>query len=83
MLDTDTDFEERIALAATVGFEAPDAIRADRIYVDGTQLRYSDATYSGLFDVAGTTYAQTAPALGSLVTVKGYFETAALRAGTA
>ncbi|AIT80792.1 heme-binding protein [Novosphingobium pentaromativorans] len=83
VLDTDTDFEEQIALAGTVGFEAPEAIRANRIYVDGTQLRYSDATYSGLFDVAGATYAQTAPALGSLVAVKGYFETAALRAGTA
>ncbi|HKT85524.1 MAG TPA: heme-binding protein [Novosphingobium sp.] len=83
VLDTDMDIDEQIALAATVGFEAPEAIRANRIYVDGTQLRYSDAAYGGLFDVDGATYAQTAPALGSLVTVKGYFETAALRAGTA
>ncbi|WP_188769567.1 heme-binding protein [Novosphingobium endophyticum] len=83
VLDTDTDFDERIALAATIGFEAPEAIRANRIHVDGTQLRYSDTAYGSLFDVAGATYAQTAPALGSLVAVKGYFETAALRAGTA
>lgn len=83
VLDTDTDDDERIALAGTVGFEAPDAIRADRIYVDGTQLRYSDSGYASLFDVAGATWAQTAPALGALVAVRGYFETAALRAGTA
>ncbi|MCJ2177498.1 heme-binding protein [Novosphingobium album (ex Hu et al. 2023)] len=83
VLDTDTDFDEQIALAGTVGFEAPDDIRANRVYVDGTQLRYSDATYSNLFDVSAATYAQTAPALGSLITVRGYFETAALRAGTA
>jgi len=83
ILDTDMDVDEAIALAGTVGFEAPQEIRADRIYVDGTQLRYSDATYSGLFDVAGATYGQIAPALGSLASVKGYFETAAIRAGTA
>lgn len=83
VLDTDTDFDEQIALAGTVGFEAPEAIRANRIYIDGTQLRYSDAAYSSLFDVSAATYAQTAPALGSLITVRGYFETAALRAGTA
>ncbi|WP_156135455.1 heme-binding protein [Novosphingobium malaysiense] len=83
VLDTDTDFDERIALAGTVGFEAPEAVRANRIYVDGTQLRYSDSLYASLFDVAGATYAQAAPALGSLVPVKGYFETAVLRAGTA
>lgn len=83
VLDTDTDIDEQIALAGTVGFAPPDAIRADRIYVDGTQLRYSDTVYTGLFDVSGATYAQTDPALGSLVAVRGYFETAALRAGTA
>ncbi|TCM18113.1 uncharacterized protein GlcG (DUF336 family) [Novosphingobium sp. PhB165] len=83
VLDTDTDIDEQIALAGTVGFEAPASIQADRIYVDGTQLRYSDAVYTGLFDVSAATYAQTAPALGSLVTVRGYFETATLRAGTA
>ncbi|GGZ14052.1 heme-binding protein [Novosphingobium colocasiae] len=83
VLDTDTDHDERIALAGTVGFEAPAAIRADRIYVDGTQLRYTDSLYSSLFDVTGATWAQTAPALGALVAVRGYFETAALRAGTA
>ncbi len=48
ILDIDNDPEEAIALAGTIGFEAPTAIRADRIYVDGTQLRFTDATYAGL-----------------------------------
>lgn len=83
VLDTDTDIDEMIALAGTVGFEAPSDIRADRIYVDGTQLRFSDAVHSGLFDVSGATYAQTAPALGQLVAVTGYFGGGGLVAGTA
>lgn len=83
VLDTDTDADERIALAGTLGFEAPEAIRANRIYVDGTQLRYSDSAYSSLHDVGGTTFAQVAPTLGALVRVTGYYETASLLAGTA
>src|SRR4029079_689177 len=50
VLDIDQDSDEATALADTVGFEAPVAIRADRIYVDGTQLRYSDASYANIFD---------------------------------
>ena len=44
ILDLEDDDEENIALAATTGFEAPESIRAERISVDGTSLRYSDAT---------------------------------------
>src|SRR6185295_19291942 len=40
--DVDSDAEEAIALAASTGFTAPDAIRAERVTVDGTSLRYSD-----------------------------------------
>ncbi|MGZ3264192.1 MAG: heme-binding protein [Croceibacterium sp.] len=83
VLDTDHDTDEPIALAGTVGFEAPEAIRADRIYVDGTQLRYSDVSYAGLFDNSAATYAVTDPALGSLVAVTGYYPGGALRAGAA
>ena len=79
VLDTDDDADERIALAGTVGFEAPNSIRANRIFVDGTSLRYSDAIYSGLADVAGASFATTA---GSLVAVTSYFDGAALRAGS-
>jgi len=83
VLDVDQDSDEAIALAGTVGFEAPVAIRADRIYVDGTQLRYSDASYANIFDNSAATWATTAPALGALVPLKGYYSGAALLAGTA
>src|SRR3546814_10212241 len=43
ILDVDNDPEEFIALAGTRGFEAPEAITADKITVDGTSLRFSDA----------------------------------------
>lgn len=82
ILDVDDDVDERIALAGTVGFEAQELIRANRITVDGTALRYSDADYAGLSNVAAATYAATAPALGALVPVIGYFPAATIRAGT-
>ena len=83
VLDVDADKDEHIALAATLGFEAPEAIRADRIYVDGTQLRYSDAAYAGVTStVASATYAATVPALGGLVAVTGYFS-GTIQPGTA
>lgn len=82
VLDVDDDVDERIALAGTVGFEAQELIRANRITVDGTALRYSDADYAKLANVSSATYAATSPALGSLVTVTGYYPTAAIRAGT-
>jgi uncharacterized protein GlcG (DUF336 family) len=83
VLDVDQDIDEPIALAGTVGFEAPEAIRADHIYVDGTQLRYSDASYANIFDNSSATYAMTAPALGALVPLKGYYSGTSLLAGTA
>ncbi len=85
--------EEAIALAGTVGFEPPQVARvdnvsvaADRISVDGTQLRYTDVAYQDLLTANRTpNYAATAPALGSLVSVIGYFglPTPAIIAGTA
>lgn len=85
ILDVDNDPEEAIALAGTLGFEAPAAIRADHIYVDGTQLRYSDTDYTSLMASASASYATTDPALGGLVTVRGYFgdPMPVIRAGTA
>ena len=82
VLDVDDDVDERIALAGTVGFEAQELIRANRISVDGTLLRYSDADYAKLSNVGSATYAATAPALGTLVTLIGYYPAAAIRAGT-
>jgi uncharacterized protein GlcG (DUF336 family) len=83
ILDVDSDVDERIALAGTVGFEAQDLIRANHINVDGTALRYSDADYAALANVSTASYAQTAPALGMLVALPGYFPVAAIVAGTA
>lgn len=79
VLDVDIDTDETIALAGTVGFEAPVAIRADRIAADGTSLRYTDATYSNLSDVTGASFAS---ASGALIPVTGY-TAGAIRAGTA
>jgi uncharacterized protein GlcG (DUF336 family) len=72
VLDTDSDPEEAIAVAGTLGFEAPDSIRANRIFVDGTSLRYSDTLTTALLTNGTATYAATDPALGSLVAVRGY-----------
>lgn len=71
--DVDNDAEEAIALAGTIGFESDATIRADRIYVDGTQLRFTDAGYASLIATGSPNYAATNPALGTLVTVRGYF----------
>ncbi len=79
VLDVDVDADESIALAGTVGFEAPVEIRADRISADGTSLRFTDATYNALSDVSGATFAGTA---GGLVAVRGYTD-AVIRSGAA
>jgi uncharacterized protein GlcG (DUF336 family) len=74
ILDTDADAEEFIALAATTGFEAQDAIKADRISVDGTTLRFSDATRAGLQrDPATAPAFSTLGGVGALVPVTGYY----------
>jgi len=82
VLDVDINVDEAIALAGTVGFESPESIRANRIFVDGTQLRFSDISYSGIFDVSGATYANAAT-LGSLVPLIGYYTGTAILSGTA
>ena len=73
VLDDDNDPEEYVALAGTLGFEAPEAIRADRITVDGTSLRYSDAAYSGLIATGAVSFAAINGSEGSLVAVRGYY----------
>ena len=80
VLDIDNDAEEHIALAGTSGLEAPVEIRADRIAVDGTTLRYSDATTASL-----QSNPASAPAFsslpGGLTTVTGYYAGGAVLAG--
>ncbi len=80
VLDRDNDLDEAIALAGTVGFEAPVAIRADRITADGTSLRYTDIEYPQIGAVAGASFTGTA---GALVPVIGYYSGAGLLAGAA
>jgi uncharacterized protein GlcG (DUF336 family) len=80
VLDRDVDVDEAIALAGTVGFEAPVAVRADRISADGTSLRYTDVEYPQIGNVAGATLAATA---GALVPVTGYYNGAGLFSGAA
>lgn len=72
VLDIDDDADEKIALAGTVGFEAPEAVRAEKISADGTTLRYSDIAYTALTNVSGATWAATTPALGAPVALTGY-----------
>lgn len=82
ILDTDTDAEEFIALAGTQGFAAPTEITADRISVDGTTLRFSDATAAGLRAPAGANFGALNGVAGNLVAVTGY-ASAAIIAGAA
>jgi uncharacterized protein GlcG (DUF336 family) len=73
-LDNDGSIEERIALAATTGFEPAVEIRANRIAVDGTLLRYSDATPSEYRSnpAAAPSFAAIDGVLGNLVAIPGY-----------
>jgi uncharacterized protein GlcG (DUF336 family) len=69
--DLDTDAEEFIALAAIQGFAPPDDILADRISVDGTLLRFSDARIGGLAPLR-TDFNAINGSAGQLVAVRGY-----------
>jgi uncharacterized protein GlcG (DUF336 family) len=82
ILDVDNDAEEFIALAATIGLDAPASVRADQISVDGTSLRYTDATPAGLIGGTPVAFASLVGSIGNLVTVPGYTG-AAITAGSA
>ena len=73
IFDFDIDLEERIAGAASQGFEAPRDRRADRIAVDGRFLRFAD-------DLAFAPRSGPPPSLaslpGSLVDVDGWYDAA-------
>lgn len=72
ILDTDSDDDEFIAVAATRGFEAPETIRANRITVDGTSLRYADATPAALVAATSPSFASINGPSGGLIAVRGY-----------
>ena len=48
IFDTDIDNDEVIAIAGVTGYEAPQAIQAWNIAVNGNTLRYTDATAANL-----------------------------------
>lgn len=81
--DFDQDDDEFIALAGTIGFEAPEGIRAGKISVDGTLLKYSEAAPGSLRSNPAS--APGFPTIngtgGQLVAVRGY-SNAAVIAGT-
>jgi len=81
ILDHDSDPEEFAALAGTQGFVAPSSIQANRITVDGTSLRFSDADAGGLSPLQTSFGAINGPA-GSLIAVTGYSD-GTVHAGTA
>lgn len=72
ILDIDSSDEEFIALAGAAAFDAPAAIRADRITVDGTLLRYTDATPEGFKRTGPAPAFAAVSAAGALVAVRGY-----------
>ncbi|MFC4294746.1 heme-binding protein [Novosphingobium tardum] len=80
ILDTDNDAEEFIALAGIQGFAPPEEILADRITVDGTSLRFSDARIGGL-SALKSDFAAANGTAGTLIPVNGY-TAGAILAGT-
>lgn len=74
-LDRENDDEEAIAFAGATGFEPPASIRAERIPVDGTTLKFSDIRTQDLVSspAAAPAFASIA---GALVSVNGYYDAA-------
>ena len=83
--DQDTDTEEIVALAGQSGFQPPDDIRANRIFVEGKSLRYIDQDVNVLLrsPSAATAFGTINGTAGNLVAVNGYYAGGALVAGTA
>lgn len=72
--DIDADLDETLAVAGSLGFEAPIDIRANRITLDGRTARFTDSGQTG------TVATSLAGLPGALVPVAGYFP-GVLRAG--
>ncbi|THD66091.1 heme-binding protein [Phenylobacterium sp.] len=79
----DNDDEENVALAATNGFSAPATITADNVSLNGTTLRYSDATTATLkvSPATATPFANLPAGTGSLTPVNGYYAGGSVLAG--
>lgn len=79
--NVDGDPEEFMALAGIQGFAPAADIRADRITVDGSTLRFADAREEGLHPLQ-TSFAAINNVVGTLIPVRGYFDGTAVVAGT-
>lgn len=73
IFDVDKSVDEIIALAATTGFSAPTAIRADRISAGGLLLRYSDAVTTDILSNPAQATLAAALTQGQLIDVNGYY----------
>lgn len=82
VLDFDKDLDEFIALAGLQGFTPPITIRADRIPVDGTTLRFSDAMASQLHPLQSS-FAALGAGAGALIAVAGFYAGTAILPGVA
>ncbi len=83
--DFDSDIDEILATAATVGYAAPLEIRADQITLVGKTARYSDAVVEDLMSSSSDAQdpgALATAGIGDLVAVGGYFDGAATLTGT-
>lgn len=83
--DNDHSTDEIEALAGTIGFDTPAAIRADTISAGGITLRYSDAAPSDFVTnpASAPAYAAIPAGTGALVSVSGYYNSGdGLRAGS-
>ena len=86
IFDVDQSVDELIALAGTVGFEAPENRRADRIAVGGLLLRFSDADAGDLLSDPGSApaFSRIDGRLGALVAAGGFYPSPpVVRRGTA
>lgn len=81
ILDSENDAEEAIALAGAQGFMAPTDIRANRIFVDGTSLRFSDVAPDT--PASGGSFAAINGTTGQPFAVPGYYDGNAVLPGTA
>lgn len=78
----DSDLDELIAIAGSVGFAAPNDLRADRVAVDGRSLRFADRGGGALRTRASDADAVSLTAAGNFPDVPGYFKNGAPLAGT-
>lgn len=76
VFDIDQSDDEAMALAATFGFDAPVTIRADRVSIDGTTLRYSDATQASLKanPANAPPFDTIPPSVGQLTSLMNYYD---------